>query len=54
MDFAERWSFGGLYQCTGLAGGFGHGGAGYPYDILELGGYLVGMQELGFGQCFMV
>jgi hypothetical protein len=23
----------------------------YPYDILELGSYLVGRVELGFGQC---
>jgi hypothetical protein len=23
-------------------------------DILELGSYLVGREELGFGQCFMV
>jgi hypothetical protein len=27
-------------------------GPGYPYDILELGSYLVGREELGFGQCF--
>ena len=27
-------------------------GPGYPYDILELGSYLVGRVELGFGQCF--
>jgi hypothetical protein len=27
-------------------------GPGYPYDILELGSYLVGGDELGFGQCF--
>jgi hypothetical protein len=26
-------------------------GPGYPYDILELGSYLVGRVELGFGQC---
>jgi hypothetical protein len=26
-------------------------GPGYPYDILELGSYLVGKVELGFGQC---
>ena len=44
----------GLYQCIGVAGGFGHGGPGYPYDILELGSYLVGREELGFGQCFTV
>jgi len=25
-------------------------GPGYPYDILELGSYLVGRVELGFGQ----
>ena len=24
-------------------------GPGYPYDILELGSYLVGREELGFG-----
>ena len=29
-------------------------GPGYPYDILELGSYLVGREELGFGQCFTV
>jgi hypothetical protein len=29
-------------------------GPGYPYDILELGSYLVGRVELGFGQCFTV
>ena len=27
-------------------------GPGYPYDILELGSYLVGKEELDFGQCF--
>jgi hypothetical protein len=26
-------------------------GPGYPYDILELGSYLVGRVELGIGQC---
>jgi hypothetical protein len=26
-------------------------GPGYPYDILELGSYLVGRVEQGFGQC---
>jgi len=29
-------------------------GPGYLYDILELGSYLVGREELGFGQCFAV
>jgi hypothetical protein len=29
-------------------------GPGYPYDIPELGSYLVGREELGFGQCFTV
>jgi hypothetical protein len=54
LGFAERGEIlgVGLYQCTGFAGGFGHGGPGYPYDILELGSYLVGREELGFGQCF--
>jgi hypothetical protein len=32
--------------------GFWARGPGYPYDILELGSYLVGREELGFGQCF--
>ena len=27
-------------------------GPGYPYDILEIGSYLVGREELGFGQFF--
>jgi hypothetical protein len=34
--------------------GFWAWGPGYPYDILELGSYLVGREELGFGQCFTV
>ena len=29
-------------------------GLGCPYDILELGSYLVDREELGFGQCFIV
>jgi hypothetical protein len=37
----EEWIFGvGLDQYKHrVAGGFGHGGPGYPYDILELGSF---------------
>ena len=49
----EAWSFGvGLYQYRHRGcWRFWARGPGYPYDILELGSYLVGRVELGFGQC---
>ena len=49
----EEWSFGvGLYQYRHRGcRRFWAWGPGYPYDILELGSYLVGRVELGFGQC---
>jgi hypothetical protein len=49
----EEWSFGvGLYQYRHRGcWRFWARGPGYPYDILELGSYLVGRVELGFGQC---
>jgi hypothetical protein len=34
--------------------GFWAWGPGSPYDILELGSYLVGREELGFGQSVTV
>jgi hypothetical protein len=46
----ELWSQIGSVQAPGCWR-FWARGPGYPYDILELGSYLVGRVELGFGQC---
>jgi hypothetical protein len=56
LGFAERSEILG-WDCISQAPGcwrFWARGPGYPYDILELGSYLVGRVELGFGQCFTV
>jgi hypothetical protein len=52
----EEWSFGVRIVSVRHQGcwRFWARGPGYPYDILELGSYLVGRVELGFGQCFTV
>jgi hypothetical protein len=53
-NFAERgvefWTRIGSVQAP-VCWRFWARGPGYPYDILELGSYLVGRVELGFGQC---
>jgi hypothetical protein len=53
LGFAERseileWD---CISAPGLLGVLGTG-ARISIDILELGSYLVGREELGFGQCF--
>jgi len=47
----EEWSFGVRIVSVRHRGcwRFWARGPGYPYDILELGSYLVGRVELGFG-----